>query len=64
MNLIIENFDLKKIESLNIQDQKQYFTKYFVPLSNGSHCMLINGKFEMITDEVLNKVYLKRCGKK
>ena len=26
--------------------------------------MLKDGKYEMITDEVLNKVYLKRCGKK
>ena len=33
-------------------------------LSNGSHCMLKDGAYEMINDEVINKVYLKRCGKK
>ena len=35
-----------------------------MPLSNGSHCMLKDGVYEMVTDEVINKVYLKRCGKK
>jgi hypothetical protein len=59
-----ENFDFKKMEVLTIQEQKNYFIKFFVPLSNGSHCMMKNGQYEMITDEVLNKVYLKRCGKK
>ena len=59
-----ENFDFKYLESLSSHDQKQqYFTKYFVPLSNGSHCFLKNGEYEMLTDEILNKVYLKRCGK-
>lgn len=64
MNNNIENFDFKKIELLNFASQKEYFTKYFVPLSNGGHCFLKDGQYEMITDEILNKVYLKRCGKK
>lgn len=59
-----ENFDFKKMKLLNFQEQKNYFIKYFLPLANGSHCMLKDGQYEMITDEVLNKVYLKRCGKK
>ena len=33
-----ENFDFKKMEVLTIQEQKNYFIKFFVPLSNGSHC--------------------------
>jgi hypothetical protein len=52
------------MELLNFHEQKNYFIKYFLPLANGSHCMLKDGQYEMITDEVLNKVYLKRCGKK
>lgn len=58
-----QNFDFNYLETLNSSDQKQYFTNYFVPLTNGSHCFLKNGQYEMIADDVLNKVYLKRCGK-
>ncbi len=57
-------FSFEQLDSLNFNDQKNYLTQYFVPLSNGSHCMLKDGLYEMMTDEVINKVYLKRCGKK
>ena len=60
----MQSFSFEQLDSLNFNDQKNYLTQYFVPLSNGSHCMLKDGLYEMITDEVLNKVYLKRCGKK
>jgi len=60
----MQNFNFEQLDSLNFNVQKNYLTQFFVPLSNGSHCMLNNGLFEIITDEVLNKVYLKRCGKK
>ena len=59
-----ENFDFKKIELLNFHELNNYFIKYFLPVANGSHCMLKDGQYEMITDEVLNKVHIKRCGKK
>ena len=62
--MISQTFHFKQLELLNFQEQKQYFIKYFVPLSNGSHCMLRDEQYEIITDEVLNKVYLKRCGRK
>ena len=62
--MISQTFDFKQLELLNFQDQKQYFIKYFVPLSNGSHCMLRDEQHEIITDEILNKVYLRRCGRK
>ena len=60
----MNSFSFDQLDSLNFTDQKNYLINYFVPLSNGSHCMLKDGVYEMITDEVLNKVYLKRCGKK
>ena len=60
----MQNFSFEQLDSLNFNDQKNYLTNYFVPLSNGSHCMLKDGVYEMVTDEVINKVYLKRCGKK
>ena len=49
------NFDFKQIDLLPIDEQKKYLTKYFIPLSNGSHCMYKDGSYEMITDEVINK---------
>ena len=60
------NFSLSfdQLDSLNFTDQKAYLTTFFIPLSNGSHCFLNNGVYDMMTDEVINKVYLKRCGKK
>ena len=57
-------FSFEQLESLNIADQKAYLTTFFIPLSNGSHCMLKDGTYELISDEVINKVYLKRVGKK
>ena len=55
----MQSFSFEQLDSLNYNEQKNYLTNYFVPLSNGSHCMLKDGIYEMITDEVLNKVYLK-----
>ena len=60
----MQNFNFEHLDSLNFTEQKNYLTQFFVPLSNGSHCILYNCLFEIITDEVLNKVYLKRVGKK
>ena len=60
----MNTFSFEQLDSLNFADQKNYLTQFFVPLSNGSHCMLKDGLYEMMTDEVINKVYLKRCGKK
>ena len=56
----MNNFRFEQLDTLNFNDQKNYLTQFFVPLSNGSHCMLKDGAYEMITDEVINKVYLKK----
>ena len=42
-----ENFNLEKLKTLSPNDAKTYVTKYFIPLSNGNHAMLINGKYEL-----------------
>ena len=52
----MNSFSFEQLDSLNFTDQKNYLINYFVPLSNGSHCMLKDGVYEMISDEVLNKV--------
>ncbi len=42
-------FSFEQLDSLNFNDQKNYLTQFFVPLSNGSHCMLKDGLYEMVT---------------
>ena len=60
----MENFDFDKLKNLNFAQQKEYITKYFIPLNNGSHCLFVNGSYELMTDEVIKKVYFKRFDKK
>ena len=59
-----ENFDLKKIKNLNYQEQKNYISKYFIPLTNGAHCRLLNDKYDIIDKTILNDTYFNRCDKK
>jgi len=60
----MDKFDFNILKNLNFEEQKKYITKYFIPLNNGSHCMLVDGVFELITDDVVKKVYFKRFDKK
>jgi hypothetical protein len=60
----MSNFSFETLKSLNFSGQKEYITKYFVPLSNGCHCMLQNGVYELVPDDVIKKVYFNRCDKK
>jgi len=60
----MNNFNFNTLKNLNFEEQKKYITKYFIPLDNGSHCMLVNDSYELITDEVIKKVYFKRFDKK
>jgi hypothetical protein len=60
----MENFDFNKMKTLNFAQQKEYITKYFIPLTSASHCMLQDGKYEILTDEVIKKVYFNRFDKK
>ncbi len=57
----MENFSFTTLKNLNFEQQKQYILKYFIPLSNGHHAMLTNNEYELLPDDVINKVYLNRC---
>ena len=54
------NFSLDTISNLSQQEAKQYLIKYIVPLTNGSHAMLKNGKYEIIEDQIIKKTIFKR----
>ena len=58
------NFNFTTLKNLNFVQQKEYITKFFIPLSNGSHCMFQDGTYELMPDDVVKKVYFNRCDKK
>ena len=57
------NFNLGKIKTLSPLDAKEYITKYFVPLSNGNHAMLIDGVYTIKDDQEVKRSYFNRMQK-
>jgi hypothetical protein len=57
------NFQLSKIKTLSPVDAKDYITKYFVPLSNGNHAMLIDGVYTIKDDQEIKRSYFNRMQK-
>ena len=55
MNQLYENGQLK-----DHLDCKNYISKYFQPLNNGTHAFIENNTISIIQDETMNKVYLQR----
>ncbi len=56
----MENFNLANIQNLSPVDAKIYIDKYFIPLDNGSHAILKNGKYEIMDTTTLRSVYFNR----
>ena len=46
-----------------MNDAKAYLTKYFVPLSDGNHAMLVNGSYVLKDDVEVKKAYFNRIPK-
>ena len=59
----MENFNLKFIKTLNYTDAKQYLTKYFIPLNDGTHSFFQDGKYKILKSSVIKKVYFNRLSK-
>jgi len=62
-----QSFDFKKMRDLYTNgklkdhlDTKNYISKYFIPLTNGAHAIIENGKLEMINNDSMKTVYLDR----
>lgn len=55
-----ENFDLNKVKTLSQNEARQYVDKFFIPLTDGNHALLVNGKYEIYDDAVIKKTYFKR----
>ena len=58
MKNIYENGQLK-----DRLDCKNYISKFFYPLTDGNHAYFEYGKFELLNDDRMTKVYLKRFPK-
>ncbi len=59
----MDNFNLEKINTLCLNDQKEYVKKYFVPLANGQHAVLFNGSYEIQDESQINKAFFNRMSK-
>lgn len=55
-----ENFCLDKVKTLSPSEAKQYVDKFFIPLTDGNHALLVNGKYEIYDESVIRKTYFKR----
>lgn len=58
-----DTFQFEELSYLTESQQKQYITKYFIPLSNGNHLLFKKGKYEMINNDVITRTYLNRLPK-
>jgi len=57
------NFNLNILNGLDHEYAKKYLTKYFVPLDNGNHCMLVDGKYIIRDDQEIKKSFFNRMNK-
>ena len=60
----MENFNFTTLQNLNFNQQKEYITKYFVPLTNGLHCFYKDNAYETMSKETLKDVYFNRFDEK
>lgn len=59
----METFQFEQLSNLNTAQQKEYITKFFIPLTNGNHLLLKNGKYEMVSHDVFTRTHLNRLPK-
>jgi hypothetical protein len=51
------------MDNLSKSETRIYIDKFFIPLDNGTHAILKNGKYEIIDTPTLRSVYFKRMSK-
>ena len=60
----MSEFNLEHLaNNLSLNQGKEYIKEFFVPLTNGNHAVLSNGKYNILNDETVRKVYLNRMSK-
>lgn len=59
-----QKFKLKTVKGLSMSKAKKYINKYFIPLTDGRHAMLIaNVTYTYYEEDKLKKTYFKRMNK-
>jgi hypothetical protein len=56
----MENFSFAHLDTLNLEQQKQYLQNVLIPLDNGDHVIKKNDKYEIISNDLLRQVYINR----
>lgn len=59
----MENFNLKKLKTLNPSDAKEYIIKYFVPLTDGNHAKYEDGRYIIKEKTEIKESYFNRISK-
>jgi flagellar biosynthesis GTPase FlhF len=59
----MENFDLKKIETLSPIEARKYIDQYFYILDDGSHAMIKDNEFRMYDTKTIKGLYFNRVSK-
>lgn len=60
-----EKFSLDKLDTLSKNEMRNYIDKYFIPLTNGDHAMLIdNNKYAIFDDDIIKKTQFNRMDPK
>jgi hypothetical protein len=57
-------FNLKLAKEMPATQLNTYISEYFHPLSNGNHCMIVDGEPVIMKQEVIKKTYFDRMTKK
>lgn len=60
----MEKFNFTTFKNLNYEKQKEYITKYFIPLTNGGHLMREMDDIKNYDKSTLDQVYLNRVDDK
>jgi len=54
------NFDFNQIKNKSPSECKSYIKQYFIPLTDGSHIVFVNGKYTIYDQATIKKTYFDR----
>ena len=53
-------FSFEKLWDMQRDKGNQYITQFFIPLTNGKHAFIINGKYKIYSEKMIKAVYFNR----
>jgi len=58
-----EKFTVEKVRTLTPADARKYIDEYFIPLDDGTHAMLKDGKYHIMDTPKIKGTYFNRMSK-